>query len=466
VTISGGSSVYSNSCSGDGGRGGGGISVAVLYNMTLDASGRAVSVPRWAFLSMHCHVSINNSTVTNNTSVRSPGGGLAVGGNGTLELVNGSVLSYNRAGNSSGGGAMLYGNGSLRADDSVSFVGNAVSKGYVGSTIATFDNSTLHLPSRGALTKCSVGVYLGQSTCQAGEVRQHDMCVCCQQHTFSFANGSCQPCPRNGNCTGGSLVQPLPGYWSSAPTSVQMHRCPLFTTACNFRVVNGSVHECNTGYTGPLCGACQLGSVEHPEYGLLSQFKCGKCLQPKVQLGLYLLLSCVSVVFVTCTVHATWQENLSGDKVVLVTDLIKVLVQYLQYAAIIGSVSVPWPLLNIQSWFQAVNIVFAVGSGQVLSLDCWLHHYIPQGQLPIAMQRQLVYFLAPLCVLVAVSGAAMGELGSEAVGRAACVAKPARNSAACLVDVAEAASHASGVDLLCLPNPGEGCTELLCMLAH
>lgn len=145
------------------------------------------------------------------------------------------------------------------------------------------------------------------------------------------------------------------------------------------------------GTRGPLCGTCQL-----PQYGMLSPLGCGKCMSSKVQLGLYLLLSFVSVLFITLTVDATWQDNLSGDKAVLPTDLIKVLVLFLQYTVIIGSVAVSWPVFDVQKWFQAVGIVFAVASAQVLLLDCWLQHYMPQGKLPMAMQRQLVYFVAPV----------------------------------------------------------------------
>jgi hypothetical protein len=347
------------------------------------------------------HVTISNSTVGNNTSIDSAGGGFAVSDSSTVELVDGAVVAHNSAVNGSGGGVVLLGNGTLRSDETVLFVDNTASQGYIGSTIAAFENSTLQL--RGNLTKCSVGVYLGWATCRAGEVRQHDMCVCCGQHTFSFTNVSCARCPANANCSDGNLVEPVPGYWSSAPTSVQMHRCPLDTAACNYRrptwhsPVAVKCIEAK-GYTGPLCGACKL-----PDFGMLSPFRCGKCMRPSVQLGVYMLVSFVSVFFVLSTVHATWRDNLTGKKVVLDTDLIKVLVQFLQYTVIIGSVAVPWPLFDaVQRWFQAVNIVFAVGSGQALSLDCWLDHYVPQGKLPLAMQRQLVYFFAPVLVLVAV----------------------------------------------------------------
>ena len=404
ATISNHSTISNNKCWG--GIGGGiAVEMVMLYTkvggnttevlMQYDARGRpavgAEDVLREAELASD--VTISNSIVSNNTSVQSPGGGLAVSQGGSLQLVNGSMVSHNSAVNSSGGGVVLFGNGTLRADDSVMFVNNIVRKGYVGSTIAAFDNSSLELGPGGRLTKCSVGVYLGWSTCQAGETQQHDMCVCCPQHTFSFTNASCEPCPINGNCTGGSLVQPLSGCWSSAPASVQMHRCPLYTTACNY---TAPTQQCSEGYTGPLCGACQL-----PQYGMLSPFRCGKCLPPKVQLGLYLLLR-FAVVVITITVHMTWKDNLTSNKVVLATDYIKVLVLFLQYTVIIGSVSVAWLLFDVQRWFMAVNIVFAVGSGQALSLDCWLHHYLRSSKLPLAMQRQLVYFLSPVFVLLGV----------------------------------------------------------------
>jgi hypothetical protein len=61
---------------------------------------------------------------------------------------------------------------------------------------------------------------------------------------------------------------------------------------------------------------------------------------PKVQLGLYLLVSSACVVFAAVTVHTTWKDNLKADKVVLATHYIKVLVLFLQYTVLIGGVSV------------------------------------------------------------------------------------------------------------------------------
>jgi hypothetical protein len=35
-------------------------------------------------------------------------------------------------------------------------------------------------------------------------------------------------------------------------------------------------------------------------------------------------------------------------------------------------------------------------------LDCWLYHYLPQGALPLAIKHTLVFFLAPVGVLIGV----------------------------------------------------------------
>jgi hypothetical protein len=125
-------------------------------------------------------------------------------------------------------------------------------------------------------------------------------------------------------------------------------------------------------------------------------------MRPSVQLAVFLTLSFGGVLFVWYTVHATWQDNLKGNQGVQITDHIKVLVQFMQYTGIIGSVSVPWPLFDVQQWLQALGVLVTIGSGQVLSLDCWLHYYYPHSVVPVAMLRQLVYILLIVFTFVVV----------------------------------------------------------------
>lgn len=122
-------------------------------------------------------------------------------------------------------------------------------------------------------------------------------------------------------------MDPIAGYWRSSERSDQMIRCPLFTESC---ISDASGSRCSSGYRGDLCGACQL-----PAYGLTSPLTCGKCMAPGTQFGLYALLCFGTVVFIAFTVHATWKDNLHKNQSVRCSDLIKVLVQFLQYVVII-----------------------------------------------------------------------------------------------------------------------------------
>jgi hypothetical protein len=107
----------------------------------------------------YSRVSISNSTVANNTSNLGAGGGLAVGGNATVELLNGTVVANNSAVEGAGGGAALFGTATLRSGDGVVFVNKTVSKGFEGSFIAALENATLLLPAQGKLTRCSADVF-------------------------------------------------------------------------------------------------------------------------------------------------------------------------------------------------------------------------------------------------------------------------------------------------------------------
>lgn len=127
--------------------------------------------------------------------------------------------------------------------------------------------------------------------------------------------------------------------------------------------------------------------------------KCSTCMAPGVQLGVYALLVAATVLFVTTTVHFAWQDSRSGDKSLRPSDLIKVLVNFVQYLVILRCISVPWPAF-VGGMFTAATAVFGAGSGQVLSLDCWLPYYVP-SKLPLAIQRQLSYFVGAFVVAVA-----------------------------------------------------------------
>ena len=161
-------------------------------------------------------------------------------------------------------------------------------------------------------------------------------------------------------------------------------------------------------------------------------------MRPDLQLGLYLSLSTATVIFVSYTVHATWHDNLKGNRAVFITDYIKVLVQFLQYIMIIGSVFVPWPLFDVQRWLGLFGILVTMGAGQALSLDCWLYSYFPNSKLPITIQRILVHSGARVYLGLCRGGASF-IVGVAAMGSASVAeAERERTRAAALPRISDA----------------------------
>lgn len=113
--------------------------------------------------------------------------------------------------------------------------------------------------------------------------------------------------------------------------------------------------------------------------------------------------------FVLYTAHATWLDNqatssgggggggVSGVSC-WVSDVLKVLILFVQYLVIISSLPIPWPQ-SVSLLFDAANWLFAASGGQALSPDCLLTDQ--GGRLPVAIQRELIALCAPVCILAA-----------------------------------------------------------------
>jgi hypothetical protein len=407
-----GGSVVSNNRAG--GIGGGGLLVAQNATATVrnaNISGNiAYASGGGLLLTDHGSIVVVNSFISNNTvrgdsQVGFGGGGVAASGHADVQLLKGTRLMSNRAVGLSGGAFVVVEAAILTVAAGAVLSGNTV----VGSTASLFvpvgqigvaaGESKLDIQpgvlehvdrySEVLLTKCSSSIVLARRPCGPGEFDGggSSSCRCCPYNTFGFEPNAtyCTICPANSVCSA-DVVSPVSGYWHSSPRSLQMHRCPI-VGSCK----KGGV--CVAGHTGNLCGQCVDG------YGTTSPFKCRKCLAPRLQLGVYLLSVGCTVLFVTTTVHFTWQDNKAMDRSLRPSDLIKVLVQFLQYVTILGGMPVQWPAYLLGT-FTAATAVFGVGSGQALSLDCWLPQYSP-SKLPLALQRQLSYFVGALFVALA-----------------------------------------------------------------
>lgn len=391
----------------------------ITDNVVFNSSGGGM------LIAGHARVSIaGRSCVVGNRAYNRPGGGVAVMYDGSLVLTGGSVIANNTAqggggiytqfranvlvtngsriannspNGTNGGGIAAWGQSKVNITNGVQFQANLPSDLGAASNIFTEGLTALHMDATvmdqtGPLSRCHNTVYRELDGCGQGDYKAARSCECCPATSYSFESNitfaECKPCPAFAVCPGADKVVPITGYWHSSPMAVQMHACPL-TSACG---VGGT---CQPGYQGNLCGSCA------PGYGMTLPFRCAQCMSPARQLGLYILLSCITVVFVAVTVWLTWMDNVEGSANLRPSDLIKVLVAFLQYLVILGSITAPWPQM-LRTMFSASTVVFAAASGQALSIDCWLQHFVHSSAVPLAIQRQLVNFVAPVAVVVCV----------------------------------------------------------------
>lgn len=335
------------------------------------------------------------------------GGAVAVSYNASV-LLEGPVDIVDNAGFGFGDGVLAFHNASVQIKGGVNFT--RPSRRSVVSTpgwdVTTTGSAMLSLHdnvvSDGQLLNvCNASIRLGSDMCPPGTYATASGCTCCAADMYDFStavrrNATCSVCPANAVCTG-NKVAPKPGYWKSSMKSVQIHPCPMGNTSCRGGEDTGD-STCMLGYTGTLCGVCASS------YGITVPFKCMKCLPARQQLLLYSAMFGGSLVLITYTVHATWNDNQQGDKGLRISDLIKVPVQFLQYLVILGGVSAPWPAF-LTTAFTTAAVVFGAAGGQSSSLDCWVKHTFPthkSGQLSAPIMRQLVLVIVPLIVLAIV----------------------------------------------------------------
>ena len=405
----------------------------------------------------HPRITVKDASVSANQA-GSGGGGFYIGSESSLVLTEGSVVSSNWANGSAGGGGILViDQAQCNITGSSRVTGNIALKGpggglralnstrvAIGEGVFFSDNRA---EQRGADLQASSLVNLTidstaninawnttvdwqrKNHCLPGEIQGTEgFCTLCVAPYFSFNphNTSCDGCPEHATC-GMNRVQPVQGYWASSNQSVQMHKCPQ-PKACL------GESRCQEGYSGRLCGTCA------PGYAFTGPFSCGICMSnAKILAGLF-IAALVMLGLITYTVQSTWNNTRAratvsdascdpGNRgkakngVAVAADLLKVLVIYVQYLVIIGSLRVEWPGVLSYIYIGAAWL-FAVASSQVFSLDCLLVQH-STSSIPIPIQRLLVYLVMPLLMLFAAIVAQGVLYGLKRVAGMCCVGKKA-----------------------------------------
>ncbi|WIA15703.1 hypothetical protein OEZ85_002324 [Tetradesmus obliquus] len=174
-------------------------------------------------------------TITNGTRIfnnSAPiGGGLALVSGRTI-LGPGVIISDNHA--SQGGGiSIMEGPGGANctfSPESRVINNTAVVAGggiFLDSIGAHINEAVARKIAKG--NRAVFGTELSMvSECLPGEVRAGAWCQVCGENLYSYnpTNTSCDICPADASCAGGTKIYPRDGYWHSSDWSTQIHRCP------------------------------------------------------------------------------------------------------------------------------------------------------------------------------------------------------------------------------------------------
>uniref|UniRef100_A0A383V7R9 TNFR-Cys domain-containing protein n=1 Tax=Tetradesmus obliquus TaxID=3088 RepID=A0A383V7R9_TETOB len=297
-------------------------------------------------------------------------------------------------------------------------------------------------------------------SCILGEVTPvPDACQACPEGSFSLEPQmqTCDSCPAGAECPGGFSIVPLDGMWHSAPESRQVHRCPnpaacqgnrsaLAACAASHTCHDASSYtdlQCSAGYQGNLCGVCA------PGHGLVRPFTCRECLPRAVLAVLYTASGCVLLLFIKLLCNATAADQTRTHNVgvtastagngssaasgqlaesagsgsgqleefanglhtgralqqldpVRASDLLRLLVLYMQFALIlknVTSVELPAPLAYP---LQALTWTWSLAMPETLSIECILPHSSSSisSRMPLSIQRMLFYMAMPFVMLL------------------------------------------------------------------
>lgn len=212
--------------------------------------------------------------------------------------------------------------------------------------------------------------------CKPGEAQIEEKCVLCRAPKYSFSPAdSCRDCPSEAVCAGGASVYPKAGYWRYDWLSTTFLRCPnpaACLNATNTTVCEGNrtclsqgytpsfEGTCLQGYTGNLCQTCALN------YHRTAKIWCTACPSYSSSLALSicyaLSVTCFSVfIVVTSIKSARKPKSLSAV-------YLKLFMNYLQLAMLMGSFNLSWPTLTK----EMLNIQDSAGSfsEHLFTTDC------------------------------------------------------------------------------------------------
>eukprot|EP01046_Picozoa_sp_COSAG06_P042538 COSAG06_NODE_5434_length_3483_cov_4.532801_2_plen_547_part_00 len=188
-------------------------------------------------------------------------------------------------------------------------------------------------------------------------------------HADGIDSDECAVCPPCLDCTVIGTTVLKSGWsfmdWGQAGESGDAYRCPGAEDfdACPPALLNmTAVSTCASGYTGPVCGNCELGYT-HLKVGKA----CSPCDDGRVDVVLLLALFCIGLVLagiaITGVLSVIQEHGIVTDARILVGFF-----QILSQAANVFDVNLPFPAPELIS---IVKLVF-LDVRKIIMVDCWV----------------------------------------------------------------------------------------------
>jgi hypothetical protein len=190
-------------------------------------------------------------------------------------------------------------------------------------------------------------------------------------------------------CAGSDEIVANNGFFRVSNMSDKIISCPRAGACLEKR-------KCAEGHEGLVCGSCSEG------YALATPFKCVKCASRGGAIAVFIASTLILIVFagigVQLTLTANKDDTAESAARPTAGNVVKLLVLFLQYTSIIGSLPVPWPP-SLLALITASDWLFAGSVGQTLAgvkspFECALRGL----RVPSFMLKQLVYLLMPAFV--------------------------------------------------------------------
>ena len=155
-------------------------------------------------------------------------------------------------------------------------------------------------------------------------------------------------------------VHQCPAQGACGGNRTNLDACYAAASARNAGAAASSTCQCSDGYDGNLCGSCINSGGEDrslPRYGLVQPFKCALCPKRPVLLSLLVGSSALSLVLILWTARSQMRTHAAAD-------VLKQVIVYLQYMAIIGSTQMWWPPTLGEECLSARAFCFLCGAAE------------------------------------------------------------------------------------------------------